>query len=111
LLHLVDGTADDVVAAYETVRTEIAAYDEDLAEKPELVALNKCDSLKPAAIKKKKAALEKASGGRVFTISAAARTDLEPLLVMMLQTIIDYRGETQPRAIPDFMKPSESDAS
>ena len=108
LLHLVDGTQDDVVAAYETVRAEISQYDDELAEKPEIVALNKCDSLKKTEITKKQKALAKASGGKVFTISAAARTDLEPLLVTMLQTIIDYRGEKEPPAIPEFMKPSET---
>ena len=100
LLHLVDGTADDVVAAYETVRHELSEHDEDLAEKPELVALNKCDSMTKAEITKKKKALEKASGGPVFTISAAARTDLEPLLITMLQTIIDYRGIQEPPPLP-----------
>jgi GTP-binding protein len=100
LLHLVDGTADDVVAAYETVRHELSEHDEDLAEKPELVALNKCDALSAPEIKKKKKALEKASGGPVFTISAAARTELEPLLVTMLQTIIDYRGIQEPPPLP-----------
>jgi GTP-binding protein len=99
LLHIIDGTAEDVVASYETVRGELNQYG-DLAEKPELVALNKCDSLTAAEIKKKKKALEKASGGEVFTISAASRTDLEPLLVEMMQTIIRYRGEASPPVLP-----------
>ncbi len=103
LLHLIDGTSDDVVAAYETVRHELNQYDDDLAEKPEIVALNKCDSMTAAEIKKKKKALEKASGGDVFVISAAARTDLEPLLVTMLKTIIDYRGEKAPPPLPSFI--------
>ena len=100
LLHLIDGTQDDVVEAYKTVRAELAQYDDELAEKPEIVALNKCDSLTDAEIKKKKKALEKASGGEVFTISAAARTDIEPLLVTMLKTIIDYRGAQKPAPLP-----------
>ncbi|MDX2095040.1 MAG: GTPase ObgE [Alphaproteobacteria bacterium] len=109
LLHLVDGTADDVVAAYETVRHEIGQYDDELAEKPEIVALNKCDALTKAAITKKKKALEKASGGKVFTISAAARTELEPLLVTMLQTIGDYRGEQAPPPLPAFISGGSGD--
>lgn len=100
LLHLVDGTQEDVVAAYQTVRGELNQYDDELAEKPEIVALNKCDSMTAAEIKKKKKALEKASGGAVFTISAAARTELEPLLVTLLQTITDYRGVQAPPPLP-----------
>lgn len=109
LLHLIDGTSDHVVAAYETVREELAQYDDELAKKPEIVALNKCDALTAAEIKKKQKALEKVSGGEVFTISAAARTALEPLLVTMLQTIHDYRGEQQPQPVPEFMRGTAED--
>lgn len=104
LLHLIDGTAEDVVASYRTVRAELEAYDEELAAKPEIVGLNKCDALKPAEIKKKLAALKKATKNPIFTISAAAQTDLQPLLTAMLKTIIDYRGEQKPKPIPDFMR-------
>jgi GTP-binding protein len=45
LIHLVDGTADDVGAAYRTVRHELGAYDPRLLERPELVCLNKADAL------------------------------------------------------------------
>lgn len=107
LLHLIDGTQEDVAGAYQTVRGEIEAHDPELADKPEIVALNKCDALKPAEIKKKKAALQKVTKNDVFTISAAARTDLEPLLVTMLQTINDYRGEQQPPPLPTFMTGEE----
>ncbi len=103
LLHLVDGTQDDVVAAYETVRGELNQYDDELAEKPEIVALNKCDALTKTEINKKKKALEKASGGQVFTISAASHMDLEPVLVTMMQTIIDYRGEKEPPPLPSHI--------
>src|SRR6476469_6817626 len=41
LLHLVDGAAGEVVHAWRTVREELAAYGGGLADKPELIALNK----------------------------------------------------------------------
>src|SRR6202162_6314163 len=41
LLHLVDGTDGDAGAAYRTVRAELTAYGQGLADKPELVALHK----------------------------------------------------------------------
>jgi GTP-binding protein len=61
VLHLVDGTADDVAAAYRTVRAELAAYGEGLADKPEIVGLNKIDALDAAAVKRKTAALARAA--------------------------------------------------
>ncbi|MES2984574.1 MAG: GTPase ObgE [Pseudomonadota bacterium] len=103
LLHLIDGTQEDVVDAYTIVRTELEQYDAELAAKPEIVALNKCDALTEKEIKAKQKALKKACGADVYTISAAARTDLEPLLVTMLQTIIDYRGVQKPPALPFFV--------
>ena len=103
LLHLIDGTAENVAASYKTVRKELEEFDPELAQKPEIVALNKCDSLTEEEIKTKKAALKRACKSTVYAISAAARTDLEPLLVTMLQTIYDYRGEQSPPTLPDFI--------
>ena len=48
LLHLVDGAAGDVVRAWRTVREELAAYGGGLADKPELIGLNKADAMTPA---------------------------------------------------------------
>jgi GTP-binding protein len=46
LIHLIDGTQDDVVAgAYHTIRNELEAYGAGLAEKAEVLALNKVDAL------------------------------------------------------------------
>src|SRR5262249_7906646 len=45
LLHLVDGTAEDVAGAYRTVRAELTEYGAGLTDKPEIVALNKIDAL------------------------------------------------------------------
>jgi hypothetical protein len=45
LIHLVDGTQEDVAGAWRTVRTELNAYGEGLEARPELLALNKVDAL------------------------------------------------------------------
>ena len=50
ILHLVDGTQDDVAGAYRTIRAELAAYGHGLADKPEIVGLNKIDALDPDAV-------------------------------------------------------------
>jgi GTP-binding protein len=61
LLHLIDGTGEDVADAYRLVRKEIKAYGHGLATKPEIVALNKIDALDEATIEAKLAALKKAA--------------------------------------------------
>src|SRR5262249_30939245 len=53
ILHLIDGTDEDVAKNYKTVRGELKAYGGGLSRKPEIIALNKCDALTPADIKQK----------------------------------------------------------
>src|SRR5438552_15431532 len=47
ILHLVDGTLEDVEDAYRTIRQELAQYGHGLAEKQQIVGLNKIDALDP----------------------------------------------------------------
>ena len=72
LLHLVDGTADDPVAAWCIVRHELQAYGHDLVDKPEILALNKIDALDEESIAEKSASLESAAGHKVLAISGVA---------------------------------------
>lgn len=94
LLHLIDGTQDDVANAYRIVRTELEAYDSELAAKPEIVALNKCDALQEDAIVQKRAQLEQACGKTVRLLSGVTRQGTEEILRELLQTIDHYRGVT-----------------
>ena len=80
LLHLIDGTHDDPIGAYRTVRNELRDYGEALDQKSELVALNKCDALTDELIHDAKSALEKESGKPVATISGIAGTGLDQML-------------------------------
>jgi GTPase len=45
LLHLVDGTSEDVAADWETIDRELELYGGVLADKPRITALNKIDAL------------------------------------------------------------------
>jgi len=72
LIHLVDGTQEDVGEAYRVIRSELEAYGAGLEEKPEIVALNKCDALTPDERTEKRAALEEASGQTIHMISAVS---------------------------------------
>lgn len=93
LLHLVDGTQDDVAEAYRVVRGELAAYGGGLDEKPEIVALNKCDSLVAEDIKDKLEQLEEACGQKVFPLSGVAGIGLKEILGGLLTEIKDSKAE------------------
>ena len=62
ILHLVDGTRDDVAGAYRTIRQELAAYGNGLAEKPEIVGLNKIDALAAEMVAAKIRQLRRVAG-------------------------------------------------
>ncbi len=93
LLHLIDGTQEDVAAAYMTVRSELEDYSAELAGKPEIVALNKIDALDDAAITEKSAALEAASGQPPRLISGVARTGVKEALFALAEHLDLQKSE------------------
>ncbi len=72
LLHLIDGTSDDVVTDYETILGELEAYGGGLAEKPRITALNKIDALDEEEAAEKRAALEAAGADNIRMISGVS---------------------------------------
>src|SRR5215471_7648309 len=71
LLHLVDGTCEHAGKAYKTIREELLAYGHDLADKPEIVALNKADALTPDELREQKARLKRAAKATPLVLSGA----------------------------------------
>ena len=91
LLHLVDGTEDDVGAAYHAVREEILAYGRGLAGKPEIVALNKCDALTETAVSDKAGVLAAAAGTAVCRLSGVSGLGRDGLLRGLLDRVLATR--------------------
>ena len=93
LLHLVDGAAGDVVRAWRTVREELLAYGGGLADKPELIGLNKADAMTPREASSRAAALRKASGHPVMLLSGVTGQGVPELLRALQNTIHDQRRD------------------
>ena len=93
LLHLVDATGEDPVAAYNTVRNELDAYGHGLADKPEVVALNKTDALDAEMLAARRAALAQASGGDVLCLSAVSGAGVTAALRALLAHLPLRRGD------------------
>ncbi|MCY1556774.1 GTPase Obg [compost metagenome] len=87
LIHLIDGTQDDVAHIYEAVRYELAAYADVLADKPEIVVLNKVDALTPDEIKAKVKALKKVSKAEIRQVSGATGAGVEQVLFDVLNVL------------------------
>ena len=43
IIHVLDGSSDDLVADYNQIKAELALFDDRLADRPELVVINKLD--------------------------------------------------------------------
>ena len=92
LLHLIDGAAGNVVQAWRTIRTELSSYGGGLADKPELVALNKIDAMTPQEISSRRRALEKATGHPVLLLSAATHGGVPEVLRALQDRITAERA-------------------
>ena len=91
LLHLVDGTAEDVQANYRVIRGELRAYGQGLAEKPEIVALNKIDALDPDTIKEKQTKLRRSAKKPVYLLSGVSGQGRDDVLKALLAVIREAR--------------------
>ncbi len=98
LIHLVDATQDDVAQAYRQVQGELEAYGEGLAEKPQVLALNKVDALEPALRAERLDALAAASGTTPLQVSGVSGEGVTGLLRAALARIRPARDETAPSA-------------
>jgi GTP-binding protein len=94
LLHLIDGTGEHAGEAYKTVRAELEAYGEGLADKPEIVALNKADALTPEQLKQQTARLKRAARKTPLVISGATGQGVTGAL-RALAKVIDQSSERE----------------
>ncbi len=93
LIHLIDGTQDDVVEAYRIIRGELEAYGEGLGDKTEILALNKIDALTPEAREEKAAELEAVAGRRPYLVSGVSGEGVTELLRAAWAEVKKTRGE------------------
>lgn len=110
LIHMVDGLAEDPLADFTQINSELALFDPALADKPMVVAYNKVDM--PEANErwhKVQRALAE-HGYEVIAVSALTRENLKPLLWKAHELLLTapepeviaempvYRPETDPQA-------------
>jgi GTP-binding protein len=108
LIHLLDGMSEDPLADFSQINTELSLFDENLAKKPQIVALNKIDL--PEAqerFAKLKKDLKK-RGIELISISAMAHTEVRALLLKSFQTLAETptMEDIIPNALPIY-RPQE----
>ncbi|WP_409019727.1 GTPase ObgE [Brevundimonas vesicularis] len=93
LIHLIDGTQDNVAEAYRIIRGELDAYGAGLADKVEILALNKIDALSPEEREEKLDQLEAVSGKRAMLVSGVSGEGVPELLRAAWAEVRKTRGE------------------
>lgn len=95
LLHLVDGTSEDVAGDWQVIMTELEKYG-GLLDKPRVTVLNKVDALDAETRAERQAALE-AVAGPVRVMSGVAREGVDDVLRALRSEIDEDRLRQKPR--------------
>lgn len=105
LLHLIDAYAHDPAGSYVAIRRELENYSAELATRPEIVALTKCEGLDDDIIAMQIKMLREVApeDTQIYAISATAHTGLTDVLRELRKRVVAARiveGE-KPEEIED----------
>ncbi len=95
LLHLIDVTADDAVAAYRVIRKELKAYSPSLAKKTEIIAFNKIDAVAPDELEAKLADFRKRLRKTPIVMSGATGAGVDAAMKKLLSIIETARRKAR----------------
>jgi GTP-binding protein len=96
LIHLIDTSVIDPqnpLAGYETINRELAGFSQQLAEKPQILVLNKVDL--PGTDRTAKLFQELLKGREVLLISAVTRRGVEQLILKIIERLDQFREDEQ----------------
>jgi len=95
-LHLVDATANDPIKDWKIVRSELEAYAQILADKPEVIVLTKADAAPEDYIAELKQAFIDAGAGRdIHFISSVTGLNVKTVLRRIYQAIETGKAEEE----------------
>ncbi|MBP5857798.1 GTPase ObgE [Marivibrio halodurans] len=110
LLHLIDGTDERVVEAYRTIRAELEAYGQGLAEKPEIVGLNKIDASIPEMVAEQMEALRAETDSPILALSGASGEGMPAVLHALADNVAVFRAsEKRDRQEADEVEAGDED--
>lgn len=94
ILHIVDCYQDDIPGTYLTIKAELAAYQADLIDRPEIIVLNKIDGLDDEIIDDLKSQLQKVvpKGAKIYAISALSGLGLKEMLFAVKEIVLAVRA-------------------
>ena len=94
LLHMIDSYSDDPAARYTAIRRELAQYSASLAQRPEIIALTKCEGLDDELITMQRDALKAvAPHAQIVAISSQTHQGTAELLRLLARAVAEYRQQ------------------
>lgn len=89
LFHMIDGTSEKITSVYKTINKELEQYNAELAEKPQIIGINKADLLSEEEQKKIAADFKKIlpKNRKIYFLSAATGHGIREVLFALLQMI------------------------
>jgi GTPase len=106
LLHLIDGNLPDPIAALDAVNTELAQFDAGMAEKPQIVAINKIDQ---EEVRERLPEIRRAFAGRgiePIALSAATGEGVGEAVELVARRLGEIaRAEPVPETAPTAEEP------
>lgn len=87
LLHCISVENEDVIAAYDTIRTELGKFDAELLSKEELILITKIDEAAPEVVEEKVKTLESHTGKKVLSMTLLDDEKIKQLRDFLTQTL------------------------
>ena len=94
LLHLIDVYSEDVATNYQTIRSELKKYKPELLDRPEIIALTKCEGLDKDIINMQIDSLKETNpSAKLFAISSASHEGIKELLRELVKLVEKSRQD------------------
>jgi GTPase len=92
LIHVIDVNDEDVVKGYDTINEELRRYDPAISKKPQIIALNKTDTIDEELVKMLEDELRKhVKKAKVFSISAITGDGIKDLVLEVHKQLLTER--------------------
>lgn len=100
LVHMVDGAAMDPYEDYKKINQELALFNEELAVKPQIIAINKIDIPGVIDLEREMREMFSEETSPVLFVSAATRDGVDVLLDRVVQMIDESKRDEFGRLLP-----------
>ncbi len=92
-LHVIDAADENVIKNFETISSELFLYKEELADRFQILVLNKRDLLDEATLKKLENYFQQL-GQNVITVSGVTGEGIDSLKKLVVETLEQRSGDT-----------------